>query len=247
MNELKVFVERCVRPIQAEGSKKLGMRRELYSHIEAVYEKERKRTESTEAAVRAAIKRMGDPVELTEELRGSLSLLDRWTGVVDKFSGRKFDDTPWQYAVRLARFSFVLIMMLYVPFISILVLIEGRVGFEQLQLVRLGLAVTLLGPIGGFAFGWFFAILRDCLEPHGWHAGLLPMVLWISLASFLIALAAGGVFFLIVSGDVQATAAYLPRWIPLGLLAGPGLLWAAGLDAKLTRGLREWQELQIEE
>ena len=64
MNELKVFVERCVRPVRAEGSKKLELRRELFGHLQDAYEHERQQTDSDEKAMEAAIARMGEPPTL---------------------------------------------------------------------------------------------------------------------------------------------------------------------------------------
>ena len=247
MNKLKVFVERCVRPVKAESSKKLEMRRELYSHLESVYEQERKRTGSDEAAVQAAIARMGDPRELTEELNASLSLLDRWTGTVDMFSCRAIRESPWQYAVRLARLTLKVSLAILVPFVVVSILVAGQWGFRQQFLIRFCAALILIETLGCLMCGWFFAMLRDQLEQYGWQKHLVPLVLKIGVALLFIIPVAGWAFFYGVSGDAAEATAFLPRWILLGLLAGPGVLWAAWLDANLTRDLREWQELQIDQ
>lgn len=247
MNELKLFVERCVRPVKAEGSKKLEMRRELYSHLQSVYEQEQKRTGNDEAAIQAAMARMGNPNELTEELNASLSLLDSWTGKVDMFSCRGIHESPWQYAVRFARLTLKVSLAILVPFVVVSILIAGEWGFRQQFLTRFCAALILIEALGCLMCGWFIAMLRDQLEQNGWEKHLVPLVLKIGAALLLIIPVAGWAFFYGVSGDAAEATAFLPRWFLLGLLAGPGILWAAWLDAKLTRDLREWQELQIDQ
>lgn len=247
MKELKVFVERCVRPIRAEESVKLDMRKELYSHLLAAYEQERERAKSHEAAVQAAMARMGDSDELSVELKGTLSFFDHLVGNIDDYARFKINETPWQYAIRLTKLSFLCISLFLILFIGMVILLEGQFQFEQLLLVRCAFAVIFVHSIIGFAFGWVFGNLRDQFENHGWHSGLLRSLLRVCFKSLLFTVVVGSLFFVALSGDIQATITYMPRWIPLGLLVGPGVLWTAYVDAKLTRALREWQELQIKE
>lgn len=246
MRELKVFVERCVRPVKAEGSKKLEMRLELYSHLYSAYEEERTRTGNDEAAAQAAMARIGDPSKLTEELNASLSLLDRWTGTLDMFSCRRIHESPWQYAVRLARLSLKISLVVLVPVIMCSILLADKFGFAQQFLLRLCVALILVETFGCLICGWLFAMLRDQFERNGWQKHLALLFSKIVVALLVTIPAAGWAFFYGVSGDAQEATAFLPTWILLGVLACPGLLWAAWLDAKLTRDLRQWQELQID-
>ena len=247
MNELKVFVERCVRPVKAEASKKLEMRRELYGHLESVYEQERHRTESDEAAAHAAIARMGDPKELTDQIDSSLSLLDRWVGAADLLTARDIGETPWQYAVRLSRFVSKATFVFLVPFFAVSVLVANAWGFHERFLLGFCVWLVVDATLGCLIFGWFFAMLRDQLEQHGWQKHLVPLFVKSVAALAFITAVGGWVFFYAVSGDAAAANAFYPTWILLGLLLGPGVLWAAWLDAKLTRDLREWQELQLDQ
>ena len=48
---------------------------------------------------------------------------------------------------------------------------------------------------------------------------------------------AGWIFVYLISFDAAAATATLPLWLLLGLLATPGVLWAAWLDAQLIRDL----------
>jgi len=89
MKELMIHVERIVRPVRARQSRKLRMRRELLSHLQAAVQHERGKTAEESAAVSQAIKRLGDPNELTRQLQGSVPFMerlllartpDRWNG-----------------------------------------------------------------------------------------------------------------------------------------------------------------------
>ena len=247
MNQLKVFVERCVRPVRAESSRKLEMRRELYGHLESVYEREREQTGSDEAAIEAAIARMGDPGELTKELNSSLSVLDRWTGTLDRLFCRTIRESPCRYAVRLTAWVFKLSLALLVPVVVVSALVAGQWGFHQQLMIRICVALVLIETIGCLIGSWFFAMLCDRLEEHGWNKQLVPLVLKIGVTLLLAVPLGGWVFVYGVSGDAATATAFLPRWILLSLLACLGVLWAAWLDAKLTRDLREWRELPIDQ
>ena len=247
MNALKLFVERCVRPVKAEASKKLEMRRELYSHLQAVYEEERRRAESDEAALRSAIARMGNPGQLTDELNASLSVLDRCTGWLDMITCRGIAESPWEYSARLARMALKVSLAILIPFVVTSILFAGQLAFRQQFVIRFCIALILIETPGCIMCGWFFAALRDRLEMYGWQKNVVPLVSKMCVAFMFSIPLAGWTFFYGVSGDLAAATASLPRWILLSLLAGPGVLWAAWLDAKLTRDLREWEELQIDQ
>jgi hypothetical protein len=77
MRDLKVHVERIVRPIRASGRRKDRMREELLAHLTATYQEEVKRDGDESAALARALERFGDPDELRRELQASVPLADR--------------------------------------------------------------------------------------------------------------------------------------------------------------------------
>ncbi len=87
LNELKQVVERVVRPVRAGDLRKLRMREELLDHLTAIYEEELQRLEESAALARAR-ERFGDPSQLTDELRGSVSGLEHFRYLLDRYRYR---------------------------------------------------------------------------------------------------------------------------------------------------------------
>lgn len=87
LNELKRCVERAVRPVLAGDVRKLRMREELLGHLTAIYEEELQRLEESAALARAR-ERFGDPSQLTDELRGSVSGLEHFRYLLDRYRYR---------------------------------------------------------------------------------------------------------------------------------------------------------------
>jgi len=77
MKELKLHVERIVRPVRAFQGRKLQMRRELLAHLQSALEEERAGGADEAAAMERAKNRLGEPSELTAKLRESVPALER--------------------------------------------------------------------------------------------------------------------------------------------------------------------------
>ena len=77
MKELMVLVERAVRPVQANGWRKMKMRQELLAHLTAAYEEEVTRVGDAPAALAQAALRFGNPAELTRNLQASVPFIER--------------------------------------------------------------------------------------------------------------------------------------------------------------------------
>ncbi len=74
MRDLKVQVERIVRPIRASGRRKDRMREELLAHLTATYQEEFKRDGDEPAALARALERFGNPDDLRRELQASVPI-----------------------------------------------------------------------------------------------------------------------------------------------------------------------------
>jgi hypothetical protein len=74
---LMIHVERIVRPVRAGGSRKLRMRRELLSHLEAAHDEERAHGRDETAAIEQAKRRLGSPDHITVELQESVPRIER--------------------------------------------------------------------------------------------------------------------------------------------------------------------------
>ena len=76
--QLRVAVERCVRPVRAACLRKDRMRRELLSHLTEVYAQERARGGDDAEAAARAIERFGEPEALGRELQASVNDVERF-------------------------------------------------------------------------------------------------------------------------------------------------------------------------
>ena len=72
LKELKIVVERAVRPVRATMTRKRRIREELLAHLTAIFEEEAARLGDEQAALERAAERFGDPAELTPELQQSV-------------------------------------------------------------------------------------------------------------------------------------------------------------------------------
>jgi ATP-dependent Clp protease ATP-binding subunit ClpC len=85
MTQLKVLVERAVRPVRASIDRKRKMREELLAHVTAVYEEEARR--DVAGALERTAQRFGPPAELTRQLQASVSWHDAPVALIHAFLG----------------------------------------------------------------------------------------------------------------------------------------------------------------
>ena len=97
--QLKILVERAVRPVRASIARKQTMREELLAHVSSVFEEELTRQADTQAALAQTERRFGNPAEVTRNLQASLPRLDRIDLVVDELWLRPGEPT-WRRAIR---------------------------------------------------------------------------------------------------------------------------------------------------
>ena len=67
--QLKITVERAVRPVRASTSLKRKMREELLSHVSKVFEEERARFGDDQVALERTVLRFGDPACRSSQFR----------------------------------------------------------------------------------------------------------------------------------------------------------------------------------
>jgi hypothetical protein len=84
LTQLKIVVERAVRPIPAGTASKLRIREELLAHLTSVYEEELARLGEEQAALLQTQQRFGNPDELTGQLLKSVPGKE----TADRFMGR---------------------------------------------------------------------------------------------------------------------------------------------------------------
>ena len=94
LTQLKIIVERAVRPVRASITCKRKMREELLAHVSGAFEDELARLQDEHAALERTRVRFGDPTEVVNELQDSVSISDRvW---------RFWEGRPGESALRFA-------------------------------------------------------------------------------------------------------------------------------------------------
>src|SRR5260370_38873731 len=76
LTQLKIIVERAVRPVRASTSRKRKMREELLAHVGGVFEEECARLGDDRAALERTALRFGNPAEVTSQLQESVPASD---------------------------------------------------------------------------------------------------------------------------------------------------------------------------
>ena len=92
--QLKIIVERAVRPVRASITCKRKMREELLAHVSGAFEDERARVQDEHAALERTRVRFGNPTEMANELQDSVRISERvW---------RFWEGRPGESALRFA-------------------------------------------------------------------------------------------------------------------------------------------------
>lgn len=76
LSQLKIIVERAVRPVRASTGRKFKMREELLGHLCGVFEEESARNVEDRIALERTSLRFGNPAEITSQLQDSVSAMD---------------------------------------------------------------------------------------------------------------------------------------------------------------------------
>jgi len=130
LTQLKIIVERAVRPVRASTARKRKMREELLAHVSGVFEEEAKLGDDSAALQRTAL-RFGNPAEVTVQLQEAVPASD---GIVRRLEGRP-DESILRGALRFAW-------------------IEGA-----LACVALGAAFLAAGWLSAWSIGEMFAVV----------------------------------------------------------------------------------------
>lgn len=108
LKELKIVVERAVRPVGATMTRKRRMREELLAHLMAIFDEEAERLGDEQAALERAKQRFGDPGELTTQLQQAVPRWDRCRSILENM-GYRPSESAWHLAVR----HFLVMLLIY--------------------------------------------------------------------------------------------------------------------------------------
>jgi len=112
MTQLKIIVERAVRPVRASTSRKGKMREELLAHVVGVFEEEWAKLGDERAAVERTALRFGNPADVTRQLQESVPARD----AVRRYWEGRPGEPVWRTAIRFAWVSgtFALVVAIFV-------------------------------------------------------------------------------------------------------------------------------------
>jgi hypothetical protein len=250
-----IHVERAVRPVRGEESTKCGMREELYAHIAAIYEEERRRTGGEQAAIDAARRRFGEPDALTAELQESVPRIERFFSRIDATIQRRRGESTLRHALRM-----ILTCLLCYTALAVVTLTATRflpvagVGPS----VRSLTAHSALGLRVVVAFGAWFIVHVGVFTLIGYamrsqvEAGLLkPRTLFAAagfcVLSALTVLLSSWAFLLSLPIDPAAAFELLPRWLIMAGLTPLGFAVLSRIAAIEAARSRPWTSLEIDD
>lgn len=152
LTELKILVERVVRPLQASSERKAKIRPELLAHITSVFEEELASGVDEPTALRNSAARFGEPHELTRELQNAVPRFDRALRLLEWFAGFPPRSSVVSRALQCAGITFLAFTCAFVP----VMILRDRLNEWPL----------LFGaPLLPFGFELLVGLMRQALDP----------------------------------------------------------------------------------
>ena len=234
--QLKIIVERAVRPVRAGARRKDRMREELLAHLTGIYDQERARQGDERAAREEAARRFGEPADLTRGLQGSLTRKDRLAYFVERWLGWRPKEPAARHTLRLAVTVLVLLAALVLATVAFwlterLVKQRGVGPLPQMLLIQASWLAIVAGDV--FLLGLLYFKMRDALCGGAGasrsllrasaYGALFSLVALASVSGMLLAFGA----LALPSGALLSLEVLYPWWCVLALLALASPLLAA--------------------
>jgi hypothetical protein len=231
--QLKIVVERAVRPVRASMSGKRKMREELLAHVSAVFEEEAARLDNEQAALERTAQRFGNPAELTGQLQVSVPTSDFLLRFLEGVCLRT-DESTLRRAVRFAVVTFFVCAVFFLPVFFVLRRMSGW-------------PFILAVPLTVFYFvsltDWMQQALG--LDGKGARGRFWRRAAIVAAAScFIIPVVTFGVL-LTYSGDVRSSLTDVLPLLPAAVLTAVFFVLPVYGFAAEFRSHREWMSLQI--
>ena len=244
MKELMVQVERAVRPVRASARRKIRMREELLTHLTGIYEEERARLGDGAAALAQAVRRFGEPVELTRELQESVSREEVAAFVFERWFGWRAPESAARWMLRLAVRIFCVVAVLSLIVVATVVAISGP-GIDLPARLQLAASFAIIASADVFVLGLLYFKMRDRLCGGFGVRRSWPRAAGFGILAALAVQASGLAFTLLGISSVETSLDLFFLWWP-GVVFTP--LWFAVYGLKCgPREIRhtEWACLEI--
>ena len=194
-------VERAVRPVRAGIHRKRRMRDELLGHLSGIYQEELERVNDPAAAITEAVKRFGDPADLSRRLESSLPRRERFNYFEERIFGWRPPEHATSWMFRLATGMFAILAGLLLISLPMAVVRFGWNGPLLWIALRPVVAMTLIVPVEQFLLGSFYYQMRDSIwGVFGSRKSQINAILLAALSAAVI-VASGTGFFEIVDRD----------------------------------------------
>jgi len=243
LSQLKIIVERAVRPVQASLASKRKMREELLAHVVAIFEDEANTGDEQTALSRTAA-RFGATADLSEQLQATVSVDERVGGWLETIVGFP----PRGSMVVLALRHAGLIAALAVVALSAAMAIHGLItGAWNEWTTSVRLPATL-APLN-FGVLMFFASLlgqsmtRAWVNPDEWS---WPRILALCVAAWLLLPAWLFVLCLALVGEPASSVLDVGPLLLSSLLAPMVLVIVARMCSDEIHHHEEWACLKID-
>jgi hypothetical protein len=239
LTQLKILVERAVRPVRASISRKRKMREELLAHVSAVFEEEAKQSDEAAALTRTR-ERFGSPAQLSQQLQATVPASDAPFYFVESITGCPSHESVWR---RAARYAFTVAVAS--TFCLTILMLAMTPREEWLTIARLP---SVLAPVW-MAFLTFCATLlehgmrRALFDPRGrnWRQAFA-----VGMATWLLVPALVFVWSIAVTGGFLSSVQETWPLLVSSLLAPAAAVLVSRVCVAEIRYLEEWANLSID-
>jgi ATP-dependent Clp protease ATP-binding subunit ClpC len=241
--ELKIVVERTVRPVRATMARKRKMREELLAHLVSIFEEERKRAGDEQAALDQTKRRFGDPEELTGQFQEAVPRWDRLARLGDA-AQRWPGESLLRFAGRITIFTLVLFVATTLIVLPALFVRGRQYEFAVIAYTFLVVGILTIPFTLGLTLltdGMYRALYRG--QSHrSWR---LATVYGLASLAFFPVLAF--TWYWSLTGDLATSCAHLRLACCFAPLAPVLFAAMARQAADQMRYYEEWASLAIEE
>jgi hypothetical protein len=230
LTQLKIIVERAVRPVRASTSCRRKMREELLAHVSAVFDEEEAKLGEGQATLARTQERLGHTAELTDQLQASVPRSDWFGRFVEYFEVRP-DESTLRRATTHALITFSLFGAAILPAF----IVQHRLR----EWPTIPAAAIL-----AFCFTLMSNWMRDALYGPAGRSWLRAIVVG-GACSLLVPGMTFGVCLTFTGEAWSSLMSVLPLIPWAGLLVWVPVSVAAYMTDRGLRYRREWDSLQI--
>jgi hypothetical protein len=238
VTQLKILVERAVRPVRASFRRKQKMREELMAHVSGVFEEELAKLGDERLALERTAQRFGEPAELTLELQAAVPAGD----VIDRLLSGQPGEATLLAATRLAAWNLALGVIVFIA----ATLLSGLLTVWPKEAILFTCFSILVLPLYMFSLTFATEWIRQAWYEPVRRSGFKATVLTFGWFAITMALFEGTWW---LSGSGPADGDTMDRiWLTLWLAASvPWMPWSlAHVADTRIRSQREWAGLQID-